>query len=115
MIDEITGEVIDENAIAEKKLFEVGAIDQETFEILEMFLYYQEQYDIIRYKLKKAMEQNGIKKWDNDFFTATYRDSTYQKKIDTDHLKRDGLYDLYTKLVPVKESVTIKFKDQRKL
>lgn len=111
------GEVIDnreQNELVTRKLMELGAIDEETYEELEMYQYYKERYETIRYVLEKAMRENGIKKWDNDYFIAICKDATVSTRVDTAKLKEDGLYDKYTKPVPVKESLEIKFKDQRK-
>ena len=113
IIDEKTGEIIEveeTNEIAERTLFEVGAIDEKTYELLEQYLTIQEQYEMFKFKLEKAMEDNGIKKWDNDYFIATIKDESVQKRVDTDRLKEAGLYDKFLKLVPVKKSLQIKFK-----
>ena len=113
IIDNTTGEVIEveeKNELAEKKLFEVGAIDEQTYDLLEQYLTIQEQYEMFKYKLEKAMEDNGIKKWDNDYFTATIKDESVQKRVDTDRLKEAGIYENYLKLVPIKKSLQIKFK-----
>ena len=107
-------EVQDENELAEAKLFEVGAIDQKTFEELEQYLYYEDRYKTITFKIEQAMRENGIKKWENDYFTATIKADSMQNRVDTDKLKADGLYNEYSKLVPVKGGLQIRFKDQRK-
>lgn len=113
IVDHETGELIDieeENDIAERKLVEVGAITQETYEMLASFKYYQDQYELFKYQLEKAMRENGIKKWDNDYFTATIREDSMQKRVDTDRLKEDGQYEKYLKLVPTKGGLMVKFK-----
>jgi hypothetical protein len=115
IIDNETGEIIevmDDNEIAEKKLFEIGAIDKETFEMLSSFRYYQDQYETFKYKLEKAMKDNGIKKWDNEYFTATIKEESTQKRVDTDRMKEDGIYDKYLKLVLVKGGLQIRFKKE---
>lgn len=103
-------EVLEQNELVEQKLFEVGAIDKETFEFLDTFLYYKDRYETFRYNLEKAMKDNGIKSWKNDYFTATVKEESIQKRVDTERLKEDGLYEKYLKLVPVKGSLEIKFK-----
>lgn len=113
IVDEVTGELIekkDQNELAERKLNEVGAFDQETYDMIVQFLYYQEQYEVFRFKLEKAMRDNGIKKWENDLFTATVKEESLQKRVDTEHLKADGLYEKYLKLVPMKGGLAIKMK-----
>lgn len=116
IIDNETGEVIDveeANEIAERKLYEVGAIDEATFDFLEQYQTYQEQYEIFKYKLMIAMKENGIKSWKNDYFTVSYKEESVQKRLDNERLKDDGLYDKYLKLVPVKESLMIKFRKDK--
>lgn len=103
-------EVESQNELIEKKLYEVGAIDKETFEMLSMYQYYEQQMEIFKYKLQKAMEENGIKKWDNDYFTATLTEETLRKSVDTQKLKDDGIYEKHLKLSPVKAGMRIKFK-----
>ena len=117
VLDEFTGEKTGEvievettNEIAERKLIEVGAITEETYEMLASFKYYQDQYELFKYQLEKAMSENGIKKWDNEYFTATVREDSIQKRVDTERLKEEGIYDKYLKLVPTKGGLTIKFK-----
>ena len=115
-VNEETGEVEENQAdmrndLIEKKMFEVGAIDKETFEMISMYLYYEQQIDLLKYKLQKAMEENGIKKWDNDYFTATLTEETLRKSVDTQKLKDDGLYEKYLKLSHIKAGIRIKFKD----
>ena len=111
------GEVIsnrEQNELVTRKLMELGAIDEETYEELEMYQYYKERYETIRYVLEKAMRENGIKKWDNDYFIAVCKDETTQMRVDTQKLKDEGIYEQYVKPVKVKASLEIKFKDPRK-
>lgn len=116
IIDNETGEVIEveeSNDLVERKLFEVGAIDEATFDFLEQYLTIQEQYEIFRYKLEEAFKKNNIKKWENNYFIVNFQEESTQKRVDTDRLKEDGIYDKYLKLVPVKERITIKFKKEK--
>lgn len=113
IIDNETGEVIEveeQNEVATRILNEVGLLDKETYEILDSFLYYKEQYENFRYKLEKAMDEYDIKKWENDYFTATMKNDSLQKRVDVERLKEDGLYEQYLKLVPSKGGLQIKFK-----
>ena len=115
IIDEATGEIIEVeegNELVEKKLFEVGAIDERTYEFLEQYLTIQEQYETFKYKLMQAMKENNIKSWKNDYFTATVKEESIQKRVDNERLKKDGLYEKYLKIIPIKESLMIKFKER---
>lgn len=106
-------EVEETNEIAERKLYEVGAIDKNTFDFINDYIEVSERYEIFKEKLLKAMKDNGIKSWKNDYFTATVKEESIQKRVDTDRLKEDGLYESYLKLVPTKESLQIRFKKEK--
>ena len=111
------GEIVEvetENEIAERKLTEVGAIDKNTYDFLEEYLTYQERYETFKYLLEKAMRENGIKSWKNDYFTATIKEDSVQTRVDTNLLKSSGLYEQFSKTIPVKGGLQIRFKDQRK-
>ena len=116
IIDEKTGEILEVeegNELVEKKLYEVGAIDEHFYDFMEQYLTTQEQYETFRFKLMEAMKQNNIKSWKNDYFTATLKEESIQKRVDTERLKEAGLYEKFLKLVPVKESLMIKFKERK--
>lgn len=66
--------------------------------------------DLKKEELVKAMEDFGVKKYSNDFFSATYKAPSTRKTVDSEKLKADGLYDKYTKVSNVKASVVIKVK-----
>lgn len=61
-------------------------------------------------KLKQAMEQYGVKKFENDSISVTYVDATTRTSVDSAKLKKDGLYDKYAKTSNVSASVRIKVK-----
>lgn len=116
IIDSDTGEILDieeENELVEKKLYEVGAIDEYTMDFIEQYLTVVEKYEMFKHVLYQAMKENNIKTWKNDYFTATIKDESIQKRVDNDRLKADGLYEKYLKLVPVKESLQIKMKGNK--
>ena len=115
IIDPDTGEIREvetENEIAERTLTEVKAIDEETYEMLATYQYYKEQFETFKFVLEKAMRENNIKKWDNDYFMAICKDESTQVRVDTERMKADGIYDKYLKVVPVKASLMIKFKEK---
>ena len=77
IVDYETGEVKmveDENEIVEKKLMEIGVITEQTADFIEEYLTMKQQWEIFRHILEKAMRENGIKSWQNDYFTATALD-----------------------------------------
>ena len=60
--------------------------------------------------LQEAMETNSIKSFTNDDLEITYIAETTRTTIDTQRLKDEGLYDLYSKPSAVKASVRLKWK-----
>ena len=113
IVDQETGELIEieeENEIVTRKLYEIGAITDDTADFIENYLTIKEQYEIFTHKLEQAMRENNIKKWDNDYFTVTLTDESIQKRVDNERLKKDGLYEKYLKLVNVKGGIRVKFK-----
>lgn len=64
----------------------------------------------IKQAMLKAMEDNDIKSFENDFVKITYKAPTTRKTVDTNELKAQGLYEMFTKESPVKASVTLSWK-----
>ena len=64
----------------------------------------------VRQAIMNAMEQNGIKKFENDDVEITYVAATTKKGVDTKALKEQGIYDLFVKETPVKASVRVTYK-----
>lgn len=111
IVDANTGEIVDvedANEIAERKLTDAGAITEQTRDFIEQYLTIQEQWETFKYILEKAMRENGIKTWKTDDFTFTVKDESIQKRVDTERLKEDGLYEKYLKLVNVKGSLQVR-------
>lgn len=116
IFDAETGEVIevqDNNELVEQKLYEVGAIDEQTSDFLNDYFEMLERYEIFKEKLQEAMIKNGIKKWENDYFVASVRDESIQKRVDIERMKNDGIYEKYVKLVNVKPSLSIRVRKER--
>lgn len=67
----------------------------------------------IKQQLLVAMENNGIKKWSNDVFSAIYVAETQRSSIDTKRLKEElpDIAEEYSKTSNVKSSVRVSFND----
>jgi predicted phage-related endonuclease len=67
----------------------------------------------IKQQLLIAMENNGIKKWNNDVFSAIYVAETQRTSIDTKRLKEElpDIAEEYSKTSNVKSSVRVSFND----
>ena len=117
IIDYETGEVRqaeDENEIAVRKLTEIGMITDETADFIEQYLTMKQQWEMFRYALEKAMRENDIKSWKNDYFTATVKDESTRTSFDAKAFAENhpDLYAKYQKISKVKPSLMIKFKGE---
>ena len=88
-------------------------VNQETINILKAFEV-KSRDGHIRKELKQAMlqamEQQGIKSFENDDIRITYIAETTRKTVDTKALKEQDLYDKFTKESKVKANVRLEFK-----
>ena len=64
----------------------------------------------IKQAIQKAMEENGIKSFENDDVKISYVAPTQRVSVDTAKMKEEGIYDLYTKTSEVKASVRFTYK-----
>ncbi len=73
----------------------------------------EERQKELRAKLLEAMEQNGVKKFENNSISITYVAPTTRNSIDSTKLKKDmpEVYEKYTKTSDVKASLKIKLKE----
>ncbi|HCY07230.1 MAG TPA: hypothetical protein DHS57_08320 [Erysipelotrichaceae bacterium] len=89
-------------------------VNQETINILKAFEVKKAEMDILEKELKQAMlqamEQQGIKSFENDDIRITYIAETTRKTVDTKALKEQDLYDKFTKESKVKANVRLEFK-----
>ena len=117
VIDNESGEIVDvpeTHDLVLKELEENGVI---TDDVLE--LYYDlaavkmriEMYEHeAKEKIKEVFNKYNIKSFSNQYITISLVKESLQQRVDTEHLKQDGLYDKYSKMVPVAESIRIKVK-----
>lgn len=69
------------------------------------------QLDEFKEALKVAMEENGIKTFENDLVKISYKEPHVRQSVDTKKMKEEGIYDLFTKEVNVKGSLSLSFKE----
>ena len=116
-------EVPEANEIAERKLFELGVIDDETFRFLKSYREMCEEYDNFRFVLEKAMRENNIAKWQTEDFTASIpvdkntgelKTENVRVAFDEERFKQEhpDLWEAYRKLVTTKVSLRINFKKE---
>lgn len=89
-------------------------IAQEASEKLKQLYAVKAEFDVkmddLKNQMLKAMIDNNIKVFENDFMKITLKNASVRKSVDTQALKDAGLYELYLKEVPVKESVIVTWK-----
>lgn len=78
------------------------------FQVMKAQMEMQEKE--IKEALLKAMENNGVKSFENDFLKVTYKAPSTRKTVDTNALKEQGLYETFCKEAPVKSSVVLTWK-----
>lgn len=106
IVDAATGEIIqveEENEVATRKLYEVGAIDEKTADLIENYLRAKEEYEMFHYSLQKAMTENSIQKWSNDYFTSYLNKEGMVEKFDSDRAKETKLKDFLSLLLSMDE------------
>lgn len=112
-INKITGEVIEiPNELEEAKNNQIVA-DMVTDAVLDMyaqFEYLKEQKETFEWKVREACQKYGVKKVENQYFSITYIPAHTSKRVDTELLKKAGIYDDFCKESEVKESVRVKMK-----
>lgn len=73
----------------------------------------QDKNEEIKEQIKNAMEENEIKKYENDYISITYVAPTTRATIDSKLLKEkyENVYKECSKISDVKSSIRIKVKD----
>lgn len=73
----------------------------------------QDKNEEIKEQIKNAMEENEIKKYENDYISITYVAPTTRTTIDSKLLKEkyENVYKECSKISDVKSSIRIKVKD----
>ena len=88
---------------------------EEVEEKLKAFQLEKARMDMLEKQIKeamlKSMELNGIKSYESENVRITYKAPTTRSTVDTQALKEQGLYDVFSKESPVKSSVVITWKD----
>lgn len=117
--------VLDLNEVITKEMIEGGYVPEVIFDRLEEYKSAVEWFDTFKFQVRKAMEQNGVKKWSTDYFTFDYINETESAKVDTKRMKETNIfvmdavsgeleevnaYEFFTKKSIVKAHVTYKEK-----
>lgn len=89
-------------------------VQHQVLETLKAFNEQKKEMEKLEKEVKqsviKAMEENGIKSFENDVVKITYCEPTTRTSIDTDLIKQMGMYHTFSKESPVKASVRMTWK-----
>ena len=99
-------------------LHEIGVAEElytpeETAKIKAFYALKKEVEEIEKKRKEWAIEMMkhyNAKTWENEDFKITFIEATTKTTVDSDKLKRDGLYNDYTKQVKVKETIKVTHK-----
>lgn len=75
------------NELITKEMLEGGYVPEVIFDKLEEYKSAAEWFDTFKFQVRKAMEQNHVKKWETDYFVMDYIDEHKSPKIDTKRMK----------------------------
>ena len=84
--------VLDLNELVTKEMLEGGYVPEVIFDKLEEYKSAIEWFDTFKFQVRKAMEENGVKKWSTDYFTFDYINETESAKVDTKRMKETNIY-----------------------
>lgn len=87
MNEAITKNMPNVREVITKDMLNVGYVTDEILDKLEEYKTLAEWFDTFKYKSKVAMEQNGIKKWETDYFVMEYIEEHLSPRIDTNRMK----------------------------
>lgn len=98
--------------------YEDLGLTEQRQEVINKFIYYKKQVESFENEIKerfKEMVENGdipVSSIDLGNMILSYKRSYTQKKIDTNKLKEDGIYDKYLKENIVNSSVSMTIKKE---
>lgn len=75
-----------------KKMNELNIVTEETFDRLEEYKSLCDWMDTFKFVLGRAMEQNGIKKWETPYYNFTHIGEGTTSKQDTDRMKKETVW-----------------------
>lgn len=114
VVNDLTGEVIEipedenENERAVEVLKNANILTEYTEDLFQQKAKIEEQYETFRYQLLKAMQEHDIKKCSFAGYTFTRVMETMGTKVDTEKMKKAGIYDEFTKKYLIKEKLVVK-------
>ena len=112
------------NEVITKEMLTGGYVPEIIFDKLEDYKTALEWFDTFKFQVRKAMEQNGVKKWSTDLFDFDYIEEHLSPRVDTKKMKetffdivdangevtRVNAYDYFVKNTKVKAHVSYKEK-----
>lgn len=110
-----TQEIIEKEQALEQKAIQ-ALIKPEELEILKKYAIITKQAKKIESDFKKGLTEyfktQGIKSFENDDLKIVFKDTFIKRVADTDKMKKDGVYEFYTKETTVSPTVLLTIKEQ---
>lgn len=97
--------------LIKNELININTYSLSDIQKIKLFYQLKDEIDEIDKRVKpliiQEMIKNNIKTFEDEDFRFTYVEPTTRIDVDRESLKRDGVYEIYTKEVSVKESLKI--------
>lgn len=102
-------------------------LTEQVADMIEEYLTINDKIDTFKFQVKELMKENGIKKWETDLFTFTFKDGFVSRRADTAKLKETSVYitnaetgeleevnayDYFSKPSYTNDSITMKIKEE---
>lgn len=101
-----------ENSLAKSELFQLTQNEIDTYRKFEELKAIVKEFEQERKEalLEYFRSNPANAAYEDDNVVITYRKPTERRSADVDKMKRDGIFEEYSKTSPVSDSVTIKVK-----
>lgn len=80
------------NELVTREMLELGVVTDEILDKIETYKASKEWFETFKFVVQKACEENGIKKWETDYFSMPYVEETESLRVDTDRMKKTFIY-----------------------
>ena len=102
------------NQVTEYKEQALALFTEEDIELLKKFNELEAKVKYLKKQrneaLKKIFIESGEYKFEDDNIRIVYKKPSQRRNVDTEKLKQDGLYDYYSKVSDVSDSVIVEVK-----
>lgn len=80
------------NELITREMVETGVASDYVLNKIEEYKTAVEWMDTFKYEFQKFCEENGLKKWETDYFNMNYIGLTFQNRVNTNKMKNSSIY-----------------------